>query len=107
MAQNKPLTFTYPNSGILLHRKAEGKSPNYSGGILIADEVLEYIISRYKAKEPVILDLAAWNKESNAGNSFISVSIKKPYNSGNASDKDFYSPSKTSVKPTDDEDIPF
>ena len=102
MAQNKPLTFTYPNSGILLHRKAEGKSPNYSGGILIADEVLEYIISRYKAKEPVILDLAAWDKESNAGNSFISVSIKKPYNAGNAS-----SNASSKAQPADDEEIPF
>ena len=92
MAQQAPLKFTYPNSGILLSRKAEGKSPNYAGGILIADEVLDYIIARYKEKEPVVLDLAAWDKTSKAGNGFISISIKKPFVAG---------------KKKDDDDIPF
>jgi len=92
MAKQSPLTFTYPNSGILLQRKAEGKSPNYGGGILIADEVLDYIITRHKEKKPVVLDLAAWDKTSKAGNIFISVSIKKPFVADNKKD---------------DEDIPF
>lgn len=86
MAQQAPLNFTYPNSGILLSRKADGKSPNYSGGILIADEVLNYIVAKYHLKEPVVLDLAAWDKTSKAGNSFISVSIKKPYVAGKKDD---------------------
>ena len=70
---------SYPNSGFLLPRKAEGQQPNCTGTINIGEDLVDYINKKYKEGGEIILDLAGWTRKSEKGDKYLSVSIKKPY----------------------------
>ena len=92
---------SYPNSGFLLPRKAEGKQPNCTGTINIGEDLVDYINKKYKEGGEIILDLAGWTRKSEKGDKYLSVSIKKPYVKQEGSEK----PSKRAT--VQDDEIPF
>jgi len=92
---------SYPNSGFLLPRKAEGKQPNCTGTINIGEDLVDYINKKYKEGGDIILDLAGWTRKSEKGDKYLSVTIKKPYVKQEGSEQ----PSKRVT--VQDEEIPF
>ena len=94
---------SYPNSGFLLPRKAEGKQPNCTGTINIGEDLVDYINKKYKEGGEIILDLAGWTRLSEKGAKYLSVSIKKPYDKVEGGTQS----SGRKVTVEDDEEIPF
>jgi hypothetical protein len=92
---------SYPNSGFLLPRKAEGKQPNCTGTINIGEDLVDYINKKYKEGGDIILDLAGWTRKSEKGDKYLSVTIKKPYVKQEGSEQ----PSKRVT--VQDDEIPF
>jgi hypothetical protein len=82
--QGKPLE-NKPGSGCMFHQRAEGKRPDWRGGVNIDGR--EY-------------ELVGWTRQSKSGREYLSLAIE-PAPSPQASD------STADVAPMDDEDIPF
>lgn len=77
-----------PNTGSLFHQsdKKSDKAPDYTGNVLIGEEVLDHI---RKSGGSVKLRLAGWKKQAKSGTVYLSLSVsldtpkqapKKPYN---------------------------
>lgn len=71
----------FPNSGALFptREKRTQNSPDLYGSVLIADEVLDYILREAQGGNEVLLELSAWMKISRDNTSITSIKINIPY----------------------------
>jgi hypothetical protein len=71
----------YPNSGALfpVKQKRSDNSPDMTGNILIADDVLDYILREAEKGDDVKMELSAWIRTGRNNNTFTSIKINIPY----------------------------
>lgn len=76
MSDNK-----YPPGGVLFinKRKTTDKHPDYTGSLEISRELLGELVAAAKAGKEIKMDVSGWKKQSKAGNNFLSIVAKKPY----------------------------
>jgi hypothetical protein len=80
--REEPQQQRFPNSGALfpLQNRRSDNSPDMTGNILIADEVLDYIVREAQNGNEVQLDMSAWQRISRNNTNFTSLKINIPYN---------------------------
>lgn len=79
--REEPQQQRFPNSGGLfpVKQKKSENSPDYFGNILIADDVLDYILREAQDGNEVQLELSGWSRISRSNTNFTSVKINIPY----------------------------
>lgn len=106
-----------PNNGYFGKNKTKksDKSPDYTGSILLGDDVLAQL-QEYKATgRPVMLYLSGWKKTpQGGGDPYISLACNTALPQQNAAPAPAYAPAAPKAKPAarqqnedKDEDIPF
>lgn len=71
----------FPNSGALfsVREKRSDNSPDMTGNILIADDVLDYIMREAEKGGDVKMELSAWIRTGRNNNTFTSIKLNIPY----------------------------
>ena len=71
----------FPNSGALfpVKQKRSDNSPDFTGNITIADDVLDYILREAQNGNEVQLEMSAWLRISRNNTNFTSLKINIPY----------------------------
>jgi len=95
---------SYPNTGALFrnNRDDHPKAPQWKGDIELDADLLRVLVEKAKARQPIKLSIAGWEKESPKAGTFISLKADKPY------EKQAAPPPKSSpVGSYDDDEIPF
>lgn len=69
------------NSGVLFaaKQKKSQNSPDYTGNIVLSDELLEYLNERMSSGQPLKLSLSAWNKRSQQGSAYFSIGVQEEW----------------------------
>jgi hypothetical protein len=72
----------FPNNGGLfpVNDKRSDNSPDMSGTILIADDVLDYIVREAQNGNEVLMELKGWRRISRNNTNYESIAINIPYN---------------------------
>lgn len=71
----------YPPGGVLFinKKKTTDRQPDYTGNLEISRELLGELVAAAKAGKEIKMDISGWKKQSKAGNNFLSIVAKKPY----------------------------
>jgi hypothetical protein len=71
----------FPNSGAIfpVRQKKSDNSPDMTGNILIADDVLDYIMREAEKGGDVKMELSAWVRTGRNNNTFTSIKLNIPY----------------------------
>jgi uncharacterized protein (DUF736 family) len=93
----------YPKSegAMFANKKSNEKQPDFRGKVAITKDQIKTLIEMGKAGQDVVLQLAAWNRKSQAGQTYLYVSAEA-YMKAEASTQDL-----ARFAPDDDDDIPF
>lgn len=96
---------SYPNTGALFinNRDDNPKAPQWKGDIELDADLLRILVEKAKARQPIKLALAGWEKESPKAGRFISLRADKPYEKPAAAP----APASSPVGSYDDDEIPF
>ena len=93
----------YPKSegAMFTNKKSNEKQPDFRGKVAITKDQIKMLIEMGKAGQDVVLQLAAWNRKSQAGQTYLYVSAEA-YMKAEA-----YTQDLARFAPDDDDDIPF
>lgn len=95
----------YPNSGAIFRNrdKSNDRAPDWRGDVELDAELLKSLIAVAKARQPIKLSIAGWEKEGNKAGTFISVKVEMP----RAKAAPEARPKASPVGSYDDDEIPF
>ena len=98
---------SYPNTGALFinNRDDNPKAPQWKGDIELDADLLRVLVEKAKARQPIKLSLAGWEKESPKAGRFISLRADKPYEKPSAAPAPIKSSGGFDVD--EDDEIPF
>lgn len=76
-----PRQQSFANRGVLFgnQNKRSDNSPDYTGNVVIGEDVLDYILREAERGGEVKLDLSGWRRISRDNTNFTSISIAIPY----------------------------
>ena len=90
------------------NKAPESKQPDYTGRMTLDKELVDYLSTKLSSGQDAELELSGWKKVSGAGNTFLSLSVKKKFEKGaNAPSGNRPAPSAPSSNPVSDDKIPF
>lgn len=97
------------NRGVLFpnKRKTTPSQPDFTGNVVLGKDLISFLTREMAAGREPKLEMVAWSKTSGAGNRFLSLSVKEPYDAKKAQGSS-PAPSGQSGSTYDiNDDIPF
>jgi len=66
-----------PDTGVMFNTKEKmhDRSPDLTGHVVVSPELVAELAKLVNAKKPAKIRLAAWHKDSKAGNRFLSLRV--------------------------------